>query len=83
MKKLVVILLSLMLVGSMNAAMAETYEGTGNGRNGAVKVSVTFEEGKISIVEVLEQSETAGVADGALAQIPAAIVGNQIGRAHV
>ena len=77
MKKIVAVFLSLMLIFSLTTAMAETYEGTGNGRNGPVKVAVTIEDGKITAVEVLEQDETVGVADGALEQLPAAIMRNQ------
>lgn len=73
-------MLSLVILYScamVSAFAAEIYEGTGNGRNGPVKVSVTLEEGKITEVKVLEQAETAGVADGALAKIPEEIVRSQ------
>ena len=64
-------------------AMAEAipangvYEGSANGMGGAVKVAVTVEDGKISDVEVLEHTETAGISDPAIEQIPQAIVDAQ------
>lgn len=51
-----------------------TYTGSANGMNGAVKVSVTVEGGKITKVDVLEHQETPGVSDPALEAIPNAIV---------
>lgn len=53
---------------------AGTYEGVAGGRNGDVKVSVTVDESKITAVEVTENKETEGIADGALKDVPAAIV---------
>ncbi len=50
------------------------YEGAAQGMNGPVKVSVTISGGKITEVTVLEHSETAGISDPAIEQIPAAIV---------
>ena len=80
MKKAIAILLAMVLLASLAtgvAAAQEVYEGTGNGRNGPVRVSVTMEDGKITEINILEQSETAGVADGALEQIPAEIIRTQ------
>ncbi len=80
MKKTIALLLALIMLLScaLTSALAEErFEGTGNGRNGPVKVAVTMDGDKITSVEVLEQAETAGVADGALEQIPVAIVNNQ------
>ena len=54
-----------------------TYEGTGAGYGGNIKLALTVEGGKITKAEVLEHSETAGVSDPALEQIPAAIVEKQ------
>ena len=51
-----------------------TYTSSANGMNGAVKVSVTVEGGKITKVDVVDHQETAGISDPALEQIPAAIV---------
>ena len=54
-----------------------TYTGTAAGKNGDVKVEVTFSANAIDSVKVVEHSETAGISDGAIENIPAAIVANQ------
>lgn len=78
MRKFLSLFLALVMVLCCIPAMAETadgvYEGTGAGLNGAIKVSVTVSGGKITDVTVVEHSETAGISDPAIAQIPAAIV---------
>ena len=79
MKKIGAALLALMLVCTLAvSALAMpadgTYEGVGQGIGGDVKVSVTVKDGKIADVAVLSHSETAGISDPAIAQIPAAIV---------
>ena len=78
MRKFLSLLLSLMMVVCCVPALAETadgvYEGTGAGLNGNIKVSVTVNGGVITDVTVLEHSETAGISDPALEQVPAAIV---------
>ncbi|WP_422487157.1 FMN-binding protein [Gudongella sp. DL1XJH-153] len=52
-----------------------TYEGTSDaGMYEGLRVSVTVEGGKITNVEVIEHSETEGIADPAIEGIPAAIV---------
>lgn len=56
---------------------AGTYTGSAQGRNGEVVVEVTLSTSKIEKVEVVEHTETAGIADAALEKIPAAIVENQ------
>lgn len=56
---------------------AGTYEGTAAGENGDVKVSVTVTTDSITSVEITEQSETAGIADDALQDIPQEIMDNQ------
>ncbi len=50
------------------------YEGSANGMGGAVKVTVTVSGGKITVVEVGEHNETAGISDPAIEQMPAKIV---------
>jgi fumarate reductase flavoprotein subunit len=50
------------------------FESTVKGRNADITVKTTFENSKITKVEITDQQETAGVADGALENIPAAIV---------
>lgn len=54
-----------------------TYTGIAAGKNGDVKVEVTFSANAIDSVKVVEHSETAGISDGAIENIPAAIVENQ------
>lgn len=54
-----------------------TYEGTGDGLMGPIKVSVTVKGGKITEVKVVENKETPGVADKALQDVPKAIVEQQ------
>lgn len=54
-----------------------TYTGTAAGKNGDVKVEVTFSANAIDSVKVVEHSETAGISDGAIENIPTAIVENQ------
>ena len=54
-----------------------TYTGTAAGKNGDVKVEVTFSANAIESVKVVEHSETAGISDGAIENIPTAIVDNQ------
>ena len=70
-------LLTMMLVTPALAQVLPadgTYTGSANGMGGAVKVSVTVQDGKITAVEVLEHQETPGISDPALEKIPAAIV---------
>ena len=54
-----------------------TYTGTGSGRNGQVKVDVTFTGSEITAVTVTEHTESAGIADAALALMPQWIVESQ------
>ena len=51
-----------------------TYEGSAKGIGGDVPVTVTVEGGKITAVEVGENSETQGIGSKAIEQLPAAIV---------
>ena len=46
-----------------------TYEATGLGNNGEIKVSVTFDENAITDITVLEHGETTGIGDNALAAL--------------
>lgn len=50
------------------------YTATAEGHNGDVSVTVTIADGKISNVVLGEHSETEGVADPAIEQVPAAII---------
>ena len=63
----------LMLCGTV-LAQDGTFTGSAAGMGGAVNVTVTVEGGKIVSVEVGEHSETPGISDPAIEQIPAAIV---------
>lgn len=92
MKKLLTLMLvlALVLVGCGNAAddstapadgeaagEAKTITTTVDGHNGPVEVTTTFDaEGKITAVEVGNHEETDGIADPAIAEVPAAIVEN-------
>lgn len=53
---------------------AGTYTAEAEGHNGIVKVEVTVSESAITNVKVTEHGETAGIADGALENLPAKIV---------
>ena len=71
MKKIMAVLLALTMILSLNSfAFAEaaktpmtagTYEGTANGLNGPVTVSVTVSADKIESIEVTAQQETPGI----------------------
>ncbi|MDO5649850.1 MAG: FMN-binding protein [Gallicola sp.] len=50
------------------------YTGTAAGYGGDIEVKVTVGEGKLSNVEVLTHSETAGISDEAISEIPKQIV---------
>lgn len=54
-----------------------TFNGTGNGIGGEVLVSVTIVKGKIESVTVKSHSETPGLSDPAIKNIPAKIVETQ------
>lgn len=50
------------------------YTGTGFGRGGEITSEVTFKDGKITDVKVVKHTETVGVSDKALTEVPARIV---------
>ena len=54
-----------------------TYIGVGKGNNGDIKVEMKVEGGKIAAVSVLEHSETEGLSDTAMKDVPKAIVDGQ------
>ena len=56
---------------------AGEYTAASEGKNGAVNVTVKFDDSKIVSVEVGEHAETAGLADPAIESIPTAIVDGQ------
>lgn len=59
---------------SADGGQVEKKVGEGQGFHGPIKVEVTLTDGKITAVEVLEHSETAGVSDPAIEQIPQRII---------
>ena len=84
MKKLISLMLSLCMLATMLVvpAAAETftagaYTATVKGNNGDLTVEVVFEADKIVSVNVTKHVETAGLADPALTNVPAAIVAQQ------
>lgn len=81
MKKIISILLALlMLLGASSPALATTVDTaivvtvTTQGFGGEFDLQVTFTGNKITDVKVLENSETPGVSDAALEEVPKAIV---------
>lgn len=60
--------------GSLTAG---SYEATVQGRNGDMVIRTELAQDSILSVEILSHQETAGVADGALERIPAAVVEGQ------
>lgn len=83
MKKLIsAMLTAVLLCAGLATAQAAytpgTYTGVSeNGRNGAVKVSVTFSEDAISGIQIVEHEETPGLSDPALTILPENIVAAQ------
>ncbi|MDO4547469.1 MAG: FAD-binding protein [Clostridia bacterium] len=76
--KLIVLCVALiMLCTTAFAYTAGTYTDEGQGRNGAVSVTVEFDETRIVSIAVVEHSETAGISDAAISQIPQMIIENQ------
>lgn len=53
------------------------YEGSGQGNNGPITVSLTMKNGAIAAIQIKDHAETAGIADKALSDLPAAIVEHQ------
>ncbi|MDF2520086.1 MAG: hypothetical protein K0R84_714 [Clostridia bacterium] len=53
------------------------YTGSGEGKNGPLKVEVAVEKGKIKTITVLEHSETPGLSDPILEKIPQDIIKKQ------
>ncbi len=64
--------------GASAAAMKDgTYNGVGQGRNGDISVQMTVKAGKIADVKIVKHSETPGISDAAIADLPEAIVAAQ------
>ncbi len=62
---------------NMSSLKAGTYTATAKGKNGDVKVEVTFDDTSIVDVKVLEHTETAGICEAPIEKIPAQILENQ------
>lgn len=83
MKRLIALLLAMLMLGTLyTGAVAEemtdgVYVGEGQVFGGAIEVTVTIEGGKITAVEPGAHQETAGISDGAFAQLPQAIIDAQ------
>ena len=61
----------------MSTALTDgDYTATVDGQEGPMTVNVTITDGKIAAVEVAEESETDGISDAALADLPGIIVEN-------
>lgn len=79
-KTLIYCLLLLVLLSGCGSSSSDSYYADGTyttsaeGNNGPVEVVTTIASGKISAVTISSHSETAGISDGAIEQIPAAIV---------
>ena len=77
-KRLAALAVSAALCGSAFAAMTDgTYTGEGKGRNGTITVEVTVKAGKLDAVKVVKHTETVGISDAAVADLPKAIVAAQ------
>ncbi len=76
MKKLLVLALTVSLFAGCSAS-EEKYEATVKGHNDDITISVAFDGEKITDVEVVSHSETEGIADKAISDIPKLIVENQ------
>lgn len=62
-------------IGKLDTVYTDgTYEGTADGYGGPLTVEVTVEEGEIASVEVTDHSETDGLADPAIEEVPASII---------
>ncbi len=71
------LLFSLASCSGGNKYTAGTYTGTGKGHGGDVTVEVTLTSSKIRSVKITKHSETQGISDAAINEIPAKIVKEQ------
>lgn len=78
MKRISLIALLLLLAGcsATTGYKDGTFVTEAKGNNGTVEVETVVADGTITSVTVTKNSETKGVADGALTEVPAAIVEN-------
>lgn len=76
--KLSAVAAAVALTASFSVSAADqTFDGSANGRNGALTVQVTVDAGKISDVKVLKHGETNMISEQALLRVPKEIVKNQ------
>jgi uncharacterized protein with FMN-binding domain len=80
-KRAVTMVIASMLIlaacGAKSPYKDGTFEGTGEGKEGPVKVAVAIQKGKITNVTVLEHKETPGLSDSSIKEIPEAIIKTQ------
>ena len=83
MKRIIALILSLMMICVLALVAAEEKTVTAKGDSAiggkeSLVADVTFDaEGKITAIKIVENMETAGIADPALEKIPAAIIADQ------
>ena len=77
MKKILGLILVVAMLMTSMTAMADTFEGVGNGLGGEIKLNVTVEDGNITAIDVVSHNETPGISDPAFNTILPAIVDNQ------
>lgn len=61
----------------MNKFISGTYKADSKGKDGDIKVSVTFSSNKIENIHIDSEQETAGISDIALRKTPKDILDNQ------
>jgi len=74
--KRIVIALAIVALVAVGVYAQSTYEGVAEGYGGEIRVEVTMDGDTIVAVEVLEHSETPGLSDPAINNIPQRIVEN-------
>lgn len=85
MKKILIVFLSIIIAFSLitcskskdGSYQAGTYAGEASGFNGLVKVEVTLSDNAITEVKVVDHSETAGISDSAIKDVPTSILNSQ------
>lgn len=71
-------MLALTACGAEEAALKDgTYEGTGKGYGGDIKIELVVSGGKITDLKAVEHKETAGIADGAFEGIKEQLIEKQ------
>jgi fumarate reductase flavoprotein subunit len=70
----VALLFSCASTGAKPAFKSGTFQGSGTGHGGTVKVETTFKDGRIASIKIVEFGETAGIGDAARVAIPERII---------